>query len=324
VTPSNLHRLALAALWCAGAIAAAATAPSGTEVALVPNQEDGTLSVIDTASNAVLRTIPSDARIGAKIQAVAASAARTFVVDAAGNALLQVDAQSGRTLARIDVGHGPEGASMAPSGEFVAVCVEEDNAAVLVDARRARVVQRIATQGRNPEHCVFSTDSRLLMTSNENSDDVDVIDLAQHRSVARIPTAGHPRGIAWLPGNQFAYVAQETAGGVDVVDVRAGKVAQSIKTGLRPAGATASRDGKRVYVSNGGDGTVSVIDTAAGKVIATLKVGKRPWNMALTRNGAKLFVANGRSNSVSVIDTSALKVIAEIPVGRLPWGVTIP
>ncbi|MBS0613219.1 MAG: hypothetical protein JSS24_08625, partial [Proteobacteria bacterium] len=94
MTPSNLHRLALAALWCAGAVAAAATAPSGTEVALVPNQEDGTLSVIDTASNAVLRTIPSDARIGAKIQAVAASAARTFVVDAAGNALLQVDAQS--------------------------------------------------------------------------------------------------------------------------------------------------------------------------------------------------------------------------------------
>jgi YVTN family beta-propeller protein len=138
-----------------------------------------------------------------------------------------------------------------------------------------------------------------------------------------VPTSGHPRGIAILPDNRTAYVAQETGAGVDLIDIAQHKVTKSIATGVRPAGAITSHDGKRVYVANGGGGTVSVIDVAAGKVIADVPVGKRAWNMALTADGRKLYVANGRSNSVSVIDTTTLKAIKEIPVGAMPWGVSI-
>ncbi len=296
----------------------------GSELAFVGNQGDGSVSVIDTGSDKVTRTLPDRNKIGTKVQAVVVppGSHTAFVVDALGNDLVGVDADTGAVRARIAVGTAPEGASLAPDGRTIAVCVEDDNEVALVDVAAARVSRRIATQGKNPEHCVFDARGGWLLTSNENSDDLDLIDLEAGRSVALIHASGHPRGIAWL-GRDTAYVAEESAGVVDAVDIAARKVRDSIHTGLRPAGALASADGARVYVSNGGDGTVSVIDTAARKVIATIPVGKRPWNMALTSDGRKLYVPNGRSNSVSVIDTVRLAVVTEIPVGALPWGVTI-
>ena len=307
------------------AVAALGAPASAAEFAFVGNQADGNISVIDTSRDEVVRTVPASGKIGDKIQAVIAepSAKHLFAVDAIGNDLVEVDALSGQLLKRIPVGAGPEGASLSPSGKTIAVCVEEVNQAVLVDVATAAIARVIHTQGINPEHCVFSGDGRWLMTSNENSDDVDIIDLRTDRSVARVHTSGHPRGIAWLPHRMIAYVAQERANAVDVIDVAKRAMIGTIHTGLRPADAIASRDGKMVFVSNGGDGTIAAIDTADRKVIATIPVGKRPWNMAMTRDGKKLYVANGRSNSVSVIDTQKLTLIKNITVGGLPWGVSI-
>jgi len=169
---------------------------------------------------------------------------------------------------------------------------------------------------------VFTADERRLVTTNEDSNDIDIIDLKAGKSIARIATSGHPRGIA-LVGKGTAYIAQETSGGVDIVDLVRHVVTGSIATGVRPADAIASRDGRRVFVANGGDGTVAAIDVATGKVTGSATVGKRAWNMALTADGSKLYTADGRSNSVSVIYTATFKTIKTIPVGGLPWGVWI-
>jgi len=310
-------------LLCAAALAAPAPAAA---YAYVGNQVSGTVSVIDTSTDEVVRTLPDHGKIGKKIQAVVAARdeKHIFVVDADGNDLVEIDTASGKIVKHIPVGRAPEGASLSPSGKTIAVCVEEDNQVVLVDVATATATHVIPTQGRNPEHCVFSRDEKWLMTGNENSDDADIIDLAKDRSVGLVHTTGRSRGVAWLPGDRIAYVAEENSNGVNIVDVPGRRVLRLIPTGLRSADVIATRDGKTVFVSNGGAGTISAIDTATEKVIATIAVGKRPWNMALTHDGKKLYVANGHTGDVSVIDTAKLAVIKTIPVGKLPWGVNIP
>jgi YVTN family beta-propeller protein len=296
------------------------------DVAYVANQGAGTVSIIDTTEDTVTRSLPDQGSIGAKVQAVVANRAgtRAFVVDADDGALMVVDIATGRIEKRLAVGKAPEGGSLAPSGKLIAVTVEDDDEVAIVDVASAKLVRKIHVQGSNPEHAAWSSDDRWLLVSNENSSNLDLLDVKAGRSIAVIADPGHPRGLAWLPGRRIAYVANEHTGSVDVVDVDARAILQSIKTGVRPAGALAAADGKRVFVSNGGDGTVSVVDTGTRAVVATIPVGKRPWGMALTHDGRKLYVANGRSNSVSVIDTATLAVIKEIPVGVLPWGVSIP
>lgn len=294
--------------------------------AYVANEGDGTVSVIDTDKDEVARTLTVHGESGDKLQAALADRGeRTlFVVDAKNSQLVAVDLASGQAKQRIAAGKSPEGATLSPSGKTIAVCGEDDNAVTFVNVSTQKVIGSAPIQGKNPEHCEWSSDERWLLTSNENSDDVDVIDVKARKSSALIRVGGHPRGIAILPGKHVAYIAQETTGGVDVVDFDQRKVLRSIPTGVRPAGAIATADGSRVFIANGGSATVSVIDTGSNKVIADIPVGKRAWNMALSANGKKLYVANGRSNSVTVIDTTTLKPVKEITVGERPWGVQIP
>ncbi|MFI4969975.1 MAG: beta-propeller fold lactonase family protein [Lysobacterales bacterium] len=307
------------------ALLTVAATTTAAPLAYVPNQKSGSISVIDTATDNVVRTLTAQGRLGKRLQAIDADPRGNtlYVVDAEHDNLVAIDAAHDTIAHTVAIGKDAEGVRLAPGGKLLAVCAEGQHLVLFVDARSFAITARIPVRGRNPEHCEFTPDGRWLLTSNEGSDNLDVIDVAARVSVATIATSGHPRGAAFVPRTSHLYVAQEAANGVDVIDVAARKRIATIPTALRAAGVTASEDGKRVYVANGGAGSVSVIDVAANAVVKEIAVGKRPWNMALTPDGRKLYVANGRSNSVSVIDTGKLAVIGEIPVGELPWGVLI-
>jgi len=319
MTPRLLALLAVAA----GALATAPT-PRAAPLAYVPNQKSGSISVIDTASDAVVRTLTAAGTLGDRLQAleVDARSGTLFVVDAGRQQLVALDPATDRVRGTVDIGPDAEGVRLSPDGRTLAVCAEGQHRVLLVDATTLALDARIEVRGRNPEHCEFSPDGAFLVTSNEGSDDLDVIELATRASTGTIATAGHPRGAAFLPRSGLLFVAQETANGVDMVDFGARRKLVTIATAERAAGVTAAPDGKRVYVANG-SGSVSVIDVASRVVIREIAVGKRPWNMALTPDGRKLYVANGRSDDVSVIDTTRLAVVATIAVGERPWGVVI-
>lgn len=302
----------------------AANVAGAAAFAFVGNQGSASVSMIDTKSDEVVRTLTGEGKLG-KVNGVVANRSATllFVVDAKDGRVNVLDVATDKVKKQIAVGSGPEGIGMSPSGNEVAACIEDDNEVVLIDTKTLEVTQRIAIHGANPEHCVFSPDGRWLLTSNENSNDIDIIDLQKNVSLAALKASNHPRGIAFLPGRDVAYVAAEGANVVDVFDIKAKKLLRSLPAPLRPAGAVASADGRFVYITNGGAGSVSVFDTQSEKSVVEILVGKRPWNSALTRDGSKLYVPNGRSNSVSVIDTVKRVVRKEIPVGQLPWGVVI-
>ena len=324
VSKSLPHRAARIAL--ALAVALGVNAAAAAPFAYVPNQKSGTISVIDTATDTVTKTLSGGGTLGKRLQAIDSDAKGSvlYVVDAEHNKLVAIDPSTDAVRHSVDIGEDAEGVRVAPSGNEIAVCAEGQHKVLLIDPKSFQIQARIPTQGKNPEHCEFSADGALLTTSNEGSDNLDVIDVKQKKSVGTIATSGHPRGAAFVPGTSHLFVAQESANTVDVIDLAARKKIASIPTALRTAGITISGDGKRVYAANGGAGSVSVIDVATMKVVKEIPVGKRPWNMALTPDGKKLYVANGRSNSVSVIDTASLSVSKEISVGELPWGVTIP
>jgi YVTN family beta-propeller protein len=116
----------------------AARAVAAVSFAFVGNQGDGTVSIIDTTTDEVVRTLPDHGKIGTKVQAVIADPAgkSAFVVDAESNALVVVDIASGKVRQSIVVGKSPEGASLSPTGKAIAVCVEDDNLVAFVDVAK--------------------------------------------------------------------------------------------------------------------------------------------------------------------------------------------
>jgi YVTN family beta-propeller protein len=159
-------------------------------LAFVPNEKSGTVSVVDTATDTVLRSLAAGKR--PRGIAAAPGGSRLFVTDAASSMLLMLDSEGGTAPAPLALGKSPEGVSVSPDGRYVAVAVEEGNSVTLVDAHTGMRLADIPVQGRNPEHAVFSPDSRWLYVSAEEAEQVDVIDVAARRQSGAV-AVGLPR-----------------------------------------------------------------------------------------------------------------------------------
>src|SRR5438270_2513747 len=98
----------------------AAAAP----LAYVPNEASGTVSVIDTGTDRVVRTISP----GEKPRGIALSldGSRLYVSEQSGNALITLEAATGKVLARTPLGDSPEGIYLSPSGALLSAAIEEN------------------------------------------------------------------------------------------------------------------------------------------------------------------------------------------------------
>jgi YVTN family beta-propeller protein len=308
------HTLAAAILsTLAGAVLAA-------PLAYVPNEKSGTVSVIDTGTDKVARTIGTGG--APRGIAISPDGATLYVSDRASNALLVVELVGGTVRERIGLGESPEGIDLSRDGSLLAAASELTNGVILLETGGDKHKWTVQVPGKNPEHAVFSPDGRWLLVGAEDGAQVDIVDVAQHKVAGSVAVGRRPRGIGFAPDGKTAYVACELDGALYAVDM-ATRSATSFKAGPFSNGVTVAPNGSKVYVSSGQGARVDVFDVGSKRFVASVAVGKRPWNMAITPDGKKLYVANGRSNSVSVIDTVTNQRITDVKVDELPWGVAI-
>ncbi len=241
------------------------------------------------------------------------------------------------------------------------------DAIVIVDTvglRAARVLKGVT----DPERIELSRDQRTLFVTDEDASRVSVIDLARGKSIASIPVGHEPEGVRLAPNGQWLLVTSETDNNVAIIDAATRKVLHTVLVGTRPrdiafatdssaAYVTGEADGsvyrialpegapatqlvqlrkdarpmgivmdaprERLYVSTGRGGTVAVVAVADGKLVKEVAVGARPWGLALTPDGRRLVSANGSSGDVTVLDTDTFAVLGKVSVGHGPWGVVV-
>ncbi len=81
---------------------------------------------------------------------------------------------------------------------------------------------------------------------------------------------GNPAGVAVNPDGRHVYVANYDSNTVSVIDRATNGVTATIPVGQKPQSVAVSPDGTRAYVVNKLGGTVSVIDTATNSVTTTI------------------------------------------------------
>ena len=161
--------------------------------------------------------------------------------------------------------------------------------------------------------------------TNQNSNNVSVIDTATHAVVTTVAVGANPYGVAVNRGGARAYVVNGNSGNVSVIDTTTNTVIATVMVGANPGGIAVSPDGTRAYVANFGSNYVSVIDTATNTVIDTVLVGIGPVGVAVNPANARAYVANRGGNNVSVIDIASNTVVATIAVenGPVAFGIFI-
>jgi YVTN family beta-propeller protein len=235
---------------------------------------DGTLSVIDTATDTVVGTITVGYNsLGLAVtpdgkylyaSATATSAYANFFVK-----VIDVSIPATPTVTTtIPVGFGPYGVAISPDGT-TAYVANYYGVQVIDTATNAVVGATIAVgtgSGSGPLEVQVSPDGKYLYTTLFYDNAFAVVDTTTKLQVASIPVGNSPFGLDISP------------------------------------------DGKTAWVTNQADDTVSVIDTATPQVTDTITVGDLPTQVELSPDGKTAWVANLFSDNLSVIDTTTKAV----------------
>ena len=292
----------------------------GDGFAYIVNNDGGTVSVIDTASNTAVATLT----VGTLPIAIAITpdGTKAYVSNAQDNTVSVIDTASNTVVVTLTVGTFPTFIAITPDGEQAYVVNESGSTVSVIDTTFNTVVATPAV-GALPVVIAITPDGMTAYVSNFNDNTVSIINTTSF-AVTPVPVGTFPTFIAITPDGEQAYVINEDVNNVSVMNTTSNTVVATPAVGVGPSGIAIAPDGSNAYVANILSNSVSIINTTSF-VVTSVLVGSRPRGIAISPNGSNAYVLNSgtASNSVSVINLTSNSVVATLAVGTDPAGIAI-
>ncbi|MCA1683606.1 MAG: hypothetical protein LC708_00525, partial [Actinobacteria bacterium] len=294
--------------------------------AYVTNPDSDRVSVIDTATNTVVNTIPvGDRPVGV---ALTPDGARVYAVNVGDGTVSVISTASDTVVATVAMGGSPHSVTVTPDG--ARAWVYGNGPARVIDTSSNTVVGTVPGAAL-VEDVAFSPDGTRAYLAEQTAG-LLVVDTATLATLAVRYLGFLAREVAVSPDGSRVYVGTsrnlyvfETAWNIQVafVDV--------------PAGVTDlvfSPDGARLYVGQYFPGAVVVLNPkgevwqvdrpATLAVVATVPLQNHTANIDVSPAGDRLYVTVGPvvSEGVVVIDTATNTVVTLIPIVAADVAVT--
>ena len=288
----------------------------------VPNNEDGTVDVIDPATFQVVDHFA----VGREPQHVTPSwDLKTLYVDNdRSNTLTVIDPATGKRGADLPV-TDPYNLYFTPDGTKAIVVAERMRRLDIRNPQTWALITSIPIPYSGVDHLDFSADGAYAIASCEFSGWIVKIDMNTLSVVGQLQVGGFPIDVKLSPDGSAFYIANQSRNGVSVVDGTNMTESSFIPTGGGTHGLYVSRDATLLYASNRTGGTVSVISFATRQVVTTwnLGPGASPDMGGVSSDGTQLWLSGRYSGVVYVIDTGTGQLLHTIKVGRGPHGLSL-
>jgi YVTN family beta-propeller protein len=327
------------------------TADSLAGIMYVQNSNSDSISIVDLATNAILRNITVDGTphniklsedqqtlyiltsdrdsvtifmlnttsnelmneipMEVSVQDIAIFNGTMYASDVRGGKVLVMNL-NGTLIDEIDVGYRPQYMEVRPDGQVLYVTSLTGPISV-VDLEQKRVIKEIDS-GSMPHRLSFTNQGSILFVANTGSDTLSAIDSRKHEIVKSIAVGDGPEYVALNPDQTLAYVSNMDSNTVSIVD--ADKVIDEISVGSGPYGIAFSADGGDLaYVSNTKGNDISVINTTSSSITSTISSGGLGPQQIVARKPDIEIVRtenNNNNNNSSVIG----RIFVEVPDDR--------
>ncbi|MGD0909805.1 MAG: beta-propeller fold lactonase family protein [Candidatus Acidiferrales bacterium] len=312
--------------------------------AYVADQSSDTVSVIDRTTNSVVATIggisgPGGVAIthdGKEVWVVATN--EIDVIDTATNTVVSTLPSNNPGLIF------PNSVVFSPDDYRAYVVnnyfdsMNGNNGTVSVIDRRSHVVVANIGVGEAPRCIAISPNGKYVYVSNAEDGTVSVIDTKTLSVVTTIPNqppfflGGTANGLAVTPNGKYVYVTVGGGDSVTVIDTATNSVSDIISLGpidIDPCDVAITPNGKLAYVPDCSSNQVTVVDTKTNTILTTISLAPpegaptTALGVAMGPFGKHAYVTDVLNNSVYVIDTSSNTVVDDIFVGASPFGIAV-
>ncbi len=205
-------------------------------------------------------------------------------------------------------------------GEKLFVTLPLINQVAVIDTRSWKVTTYIDA-GTTPARITVQPDQQYVWVgndSNEKESGVTVIDTANVKVAAKIPTGAGQHDIVISNDNRFAFVSNSESGTVSIIDIRKLAKLNDVNAGPKPASMALSELSKALYVASETDGTVTVIGEQDSRVLAQMKTKPGARSIRFAPGGRYGFVLNTKESTVSIFDAASNRMLHEVKVGKAP------
>jgi len=298
-------------------IATITATPISEGFAYIANSGDGTISVINVATNTIISTIKPPHN--PTCICISPNGSKAYIGCSGGSSTVTViNTITNAIISTIPVSSSGEstGITVSPDGNMLYVVNYVTGTVSVVNTATSAVVAVIPV-GQNPYGIAISPDGNNVYVAYTFNNYISVINTANNKITASINVGIAPQDVAVSPDGSKVYVPVSNLNHVAVIDPKTNNITALIPTDSGPGIIALSPDGTKAYVGIGLN-NVSVINTATNAVISTIKIGSAPNGICVSPDGNFIYVTNTLTNNVSVINASNNKVIATVKVGIAP------
>ncbi len=271
---------------------------------IVATRENGSVSVIDTATNEVVNQIP----VGKNPEFVRVKGNLAFVS-------YEPSAKGGPPPV--------PGSDAAKAAEAEEDDDDKEPARIgIIDLKQGKKVREIVG-GPETEGIEFSKDGKLLIITNEADNTITVHNIKTGKLVKKIKTHDYgdrPRGIKVSPDGK-TYIATLEYGNKFMVLNKNFKVLRTVDTGVTPYGVAYDAAGKYIYVATNKSKMLEVFDAKTYAKVKEIPSGNRCWHFTFTPDDKQIMMACGKSDALVLIDAEKQEPVKEVKIERMPWGV---
>ncbi|HEY0293716.1 MAG TPA: beta-propeller fold lactonase family protein [Bordetella sp.] len=317
---SRAARYALASLLL-GTLPYHAAAQAAENRVIILDSAEASLTLIDQDTRKVLGTMPTGKEPHHLM--ITPDHNSLIVANSVSNSLMFVDPHSGQLQGTLEGIDDPYQLGFSPDRKwFATAALRLDRVDIYhYDGKNFTVAKRIPLS-KTPSHLTFSSDSRFVFVTLQDSGELAAIDLATQTLAWRMPVGKAPAGVWMTPGDKYLLVGMTGEDDVAVVDWRQHQVVKRIPTGRAAHNFRSLDDGQHVAVSNRVSNTISIIDyNTLTKTADITGLLPGPDDMELSADHRYLWVTFRFARHVGVIDLTTRTLVDTIKVGRSPHGI---
>lgn len=314
-----------------------AFSPEGSKVYVANGGSDfggagHTVSVIDSASHAVLKTIDvGESPLGIVISRDGRRLAVANTGDLKGDPTFGIPPAPGSTVSLIDtdtdevvttvtVGSGPTLMAMSADASRLFVVNSVDGTVSVVRLPEGDILATLPV-GAEPAGLALSGRRNVLYVASRGDGTITVIDTRQAAISGRVALGAGTTALALGTDDSRLYALQPEQRRVAVVALEELAQVGEIPVGDEPVAVALQSDRQQGYALGKASADVTVFDSATLEVRAISALALRPFAVALSPDGSRLYVTNAGHNSVAAVDARMGTVTATPRVGSQPLAV---